>query len=73
MRSPYSGLGGSSASQNPVRSISVSDQSTCASMLMPMMFSEMISVTILMKPVIPRWIGPNWALPIQPTMLLKTA
>src|SRR6056297_3642230 len=57
--SPYSGLGGSSASQNSCRMNSGIDQPTCASMFRPMMLKARIPVASDTIPVQPSQIGPS--------------
>ena len=55
---PYSGLGGSSASQNSCRRNSGSDQPTCASMLRPTIKNQMNPLARLTMPTMPKLIGP---------------
>ena len=64
--SPYSGEGGSSASQKSCRINSGIDQPTCASMLKPTMFSQMIPLASETTPAMPRLIGPSCAFANQP-------
>ena len=73
MDSPYSGEGGSSASQKSWRMNSGIDQSTCASMLKPMMFSQTKPEASETTPAMPRLIGPSCALANQPKRLENVA